>query len=173
MPRLEQHIKDFDVYENGVRYYGRASATLPDLSSLTTTISGSGIAGNIDAPVTGHFDAMTLALDFRLTTGDALTLFQQRAHHIELRVANELQDTVTHEFIDQAVKHVFVVHPKKYSGGKVAPSSTADASGEFSVHYWATYVDGKKMLEIDQLNSICIVDGVDYLAGSNSILGRG
>jgi P2 family phage contractile tail tube protein len=172
MPRAEQNIINFAVYENGVEYYGRAEATLPDLTSLTTIINGAGISGNVEVPTIGYFDTMTLTLNFRVTTGDAIKLLQQRTHNIELRVANQLEDNATKELVVQAVKHVLVVRPKKYSGGKVAPASTADVSGEFAVRYWATYVDGKKMLEIDPLNHICIIDGVDDLAEVRSALGK-
>jgi P2 family phage contractile tail tube protein len=172
MPRYESHINDFAVYENGVEYYGRAEATLPDLSALTVEGSGAGIAGKFEVPVTGHFEAMTLALNFRVTTGDAITLLRQQTHNIELRVVNEFEDSTSREIVPQNVKHVFVVRPKKYSGGKVAPASTADVSGEYAVRYWATYVDGKKTLEIDPLNYICIIDGVDWLAEIRSALGK-
>jgi P2 family phage contractile tail tube protein len=172
MPKYESHINDFTVYENGIEYYGRAEATLPDLNALIVNGDGSGISGKFEVPVTGHFDAMTLTLSFRITSGDAITLLQQRTHNIELRVANEVEDSATRELVVQDVKHVFIVRPKKYSGGKVAPASTADVSGEFAVRYWATFVDGKKVLEIDPLNYICVIDGVDYLAEVRSALGK-
>jgi P2 family phage contractile tail tube protein len=172
MPRVESHINNFAVYEDSIEYYGRAEATLPDLESLKMAINGSGIGGNLDVPITAHFEAMTLTLSFRITTGDAIRLLQQRAHNIELRIANELEDSTTREMVTQSVKHVFVVRPTKYSGGKVAPASTADVSSEFAVRYWATYVDGKKTLEIDPLNYICIIDGIDYDAQVRSALGK-
>lgn len=43
---------------------------------------------------------------------------------------------------------------------------------EFAVRYWATYIDGKKVREIDPLNFICLIDGTDYLADVRKALGK-
>ena len=67
---------------------------------------------------------------------------------------------------------MLVVLPKKDGGGTLAPASAADASGEYAVRYWATYVDGQKIREIDPMNSICIINGVDYLADVRKALGK-
>lgn len=65
-----------------------------------------------------------------------------------------------------------IVFPKKTSLGKVATASTSDASGEYSVSYFATYLEGKKVLEIDPLNYIFFVNGKDYLAEVRRALGK-
>ena len=41
-----------------------------------------------------------------------------------------------------------------------------------AVRYWATYIDGKKVREIDPLNFICLIDGTDYLADVRKALGK-
>ena len=38
--------------------------------------------------------------------------------------------------------------------------------------YFATYIDGAKVLEIDILNFIYFVNGVDYLADVRKALGK-
>ncbi len=38
--------------------------------------------------------------------------------------------------------------------------------------YYATYIDGKKVLEIDILNFIYYVNGVDYLEDVRKALGK-
>jgi hypothetical protein len=70
------------------------------------------------------------------------------------------------------VKHVLIVSPTKYNPGKLAPASSADASGEYAVTYYATYIDGVKELEIDVINFIFYVDGTDYLADVRKALGK-
>ena len=57
----------------------------------------------------------------------------------------------------RAVKHILVVIPKSDKGGSVAPAAPSNGSGEYAVRYWATYIDGKKVREVDQLNFICYV----------------
>ena len=51
-------------------------------------------------------------------------------------------------------------------------ASTAEASGEYAVTYFATFFDGKKVLEVDKLNFIYEVDGVDYLAEVRKAMGK-
>ncbi len=38
--------------------------------------------------------------------------------------------------------------------------------------YWKTYIDGKKVREIDPSNYVFEVDGVDYLAPARAALGK-
>mgnify|MGYP003173053077 CR=1 FL=1 len=132
---MDQSIINFKVYEDSVEYVGMAQATLPDLTALTQSISGAGIAGNVESVILGHFDAMTLGLNFR------------------------------------TVKHILVVIPKSDKGGSVAPAAPSNGSGEYAVRYWATYIDGKKVREVDQLNFICYINGTDYLADVRKALG--
>jgi P2 family phage contractile tail tube protein len=160
------------VYEDSIEYIGIAEVTLPDLSALTQTISGAGIAGNVDAIILGHFDPMTLTLTFRTTTEQTIRLSEPRRHTIDLRVAQQSEDTVAGAVKVQQVKHVLVVIPKKDAGGSIAPASPTNGSGEYAVRYWATYLDGKKKREIDPLNFICFINGTDYLAPVRAALGK-
>ena len=57
MPRVDQSTINWAVYEDNTEYAGMAQATLPNLTALTQSISGAGIAGNVDAVILGHFDA--------------------------------------------------------------------------------------------------------------------
>ena len=70
------------------------------------------------------------------------------------------------------MKYVLRVRPKKLAPGKVGIATTADASGEYAVTYYAIYKNGVKKVEIDQLNFIYYVNGVDYLAEIRDALGK-
>lgn len=172
MPKFDESVINFAVYEDSIEYVGMASASLPDLASLTQSISGAGIAGNVEAVIIGHFDAMTLGLNFRTTTAQAIKLSEPRRHTIDLRVAQQTEDTVAGAVAVQSVKHILVVVPKNNVGGSIAPATPTNGSGEYAVRYWATYIDGVKMREIDPLNFICYVNGVDYLADVKRVLGK-
>lgn len=172
MPKFDESIINFAVYEDSVEYVGMASATLPNLSGIVQTITGAGIAGNVEAPVLGHYDAMTLGLAFRTQTEQSVRLSEPRRHTIDLRAAVQDEDTVAGSMVVRAVKHILVIIPKAETGGNVAPASASDGSGEFAVRYWATYIDGTKIREIDPLNFICYMNGTDYLAEVRTALGK-
>lgn len=168
---IDQVIQNFEVYEDAKRFLGVADAKLPSLSFITASMSGAGIAGNIDTIVKGHTEAMSLSMNFRTMTEAAMGLTTPDCHQIEFRGARQDEDATSRRLIVVPVKHVLVVLPKTYDAGKFAPASTSDASGEYAVRYWAHYVNGKKILEVDPMNYICLINGVDYLADTRAALG--
>lgn len=172
MPNFDESVINFAVYEDSVEYVGMASATLPNLTALIQTISGAGIAGNVEAPILGHYDAMTLGLNFRTTTEQSVRLSEPRRHTIDLRAPQQVEDTVAGAVKVQNVKHILVVIPKTETGGSIAPANPTNGSGEYAVRYWATYIDGVKVREIDPLNFICYTNGTDYLADVRKALGK-
>ena len=172
MPNFDESVINFAVYEDGVEYVGMATATLPNLSAIVQTLSGAGIAGNVEVPVLGHYDVMSLTLNFRTTTEQSVRLSEPRRHNIDLRAAQQIEDTVAGKVKVQSVKHILVVVPKTDTGGSIAPASPTNGSGEYSVRYWATYIDGSKVREIDPLNFICEVNGVDYLDDVRKAIGK-
>ena len=171
MPNFAESVINFAVYEDSVEYVGMASVSPPNLAAIVQTLSGAGIAGNVEVPILGHYDAMTLGLNFRTTTEQSVRLSAPRRHNIDLRAAQQIEDTVAGEVKVQSIKHVLVVVPKTDTGGTVAPAAPTNGSGEYAVRYWATYIDGKKVREVDQLNFICYVNGTDYLADVRKALG--
>lgn len=172
MSKINETVINFQVYENATEFYGMAEVTLPEISNITNEVKGAGISGTFESVVLGHLEAMSLTLNFRTLVKDAIALLEPRDHQIDLRVAQQDKDTVTGQTKVVALKHVFVVKPKKLNPGKVAPATPADASGEYAVTYWATFIGGEKMLEIDILNFIYFVNGVDYLADVRKALGK-
>ena len=163
---------DFAVYEDSVEFLGMASVTLPDKSQKVATVSGAGIGGDVEVPIVGHYDAMTVTLAFPVYTKRIAQLREHRTHQLELRVAQQAEYPVTGTLVTDSVKHVFMVVPKKASGGTVAPAAPNDATIEFSVRYWATFINGEKVDEIDQLNRVDIVNGIDYNAEVRKALGK-
>jgi hypothetical protein len=170
--RVNQSVINFHVYENATEYYGMAEVGLPEVSTLTTDVKGAGISGTFEGVVLGHVEAMTLTLNFRTPTKDSYKLLEPYDHQIELRVALQDKDPTAGKQVVRAMKHVFVCQPKKFNPGGVSPATPADASGEYAVTYWATFINGEKVLEIDIMNFIYFVNGTDYLAEVRKALGK-
>ena len=59
MPNFDESVINFAVYEDSVEYVGMAGVTLPNLAAIVQTLSGAGIAGNVEVPVLGHYDVMS------------------------------------------------------------------------------------------------------------------
>ena len=172
MPKIDETVIGFAVYEDATEYIGISEVTLPESSNITEEISGAGIGGKIESVILGAIEAMSLTLNFRTVTNNAIKLHEPRQHNIDLRAAQQQKDTVKGTTEVVSVKHILVVTPKKLNPGKVATAAAAEVSGEYAVSYYATYIDGKKKLEIDPLNYIYYVNGKDYLADVRKALGK-
>ena len=172
MAKVDELVINYAVYEDATEYMGTTEATLPDLEFMAEELSGAGIAGNVEEIIIGHLNAMTTTLNFRTVGKAAVKLMEPRVHNLDLRVAQQQMDMRTNTTNVAAVKHIMKVKPKKTALGKVAAASTADVSGEYAVSYYAMYLDGQKVTEIDPLNFICLINGKDYLADVKRALGK-
>lgn len=172
MAKIDELVINCVLYEDANEYLGMGEVTLPDLEFMAEEISGAGIAGSVEEIIIGHLSAMTTTLNFRTVCKAAVRLLEPRVHKLDLRVAQQQMNNRTSETEVTSVKHIMRVKPKKTALGKVAAASTADASGEYAVQYYAMYMDGKKMTEVDPLNFICIINGYDYLAAVRKALGK-
>lgn len=170
MKQPEGYI-NFDVYENAKQFCGVTQATLPNIQYIVQTISGAGMGGNVEA-VLPMLEAMSLTLNFRTVTDNAINLCRPVIHNIDLRIAEQVGDTVSGQKTQVADKYVMAVMPKNTSLGNVAPASPADASGEYAVHIFKAYKAGKLVMDIEPYNYKCVINGVDYLASVRKALGR-
>lgn len=168
---MDQSIINFKVYEDSVEYVGMAQATLPDLTALTQSISGAGIAGNVESVILGHFDAMTLGLNFRTVTDQSVKLSEPRRHTIDLRVAQQDEDVVAGQVVVRCRQAHSCGHSQERQGRlrrpaapPTAPASTPSATGRPTL-------TARRCVRIDQLNFICYVNGTDYLADVRKALG--
>lgn len=172
MAKIDETVVSYAMYEDGTEYMGTTEVTLPDLEFLTEELSGAGIAGKVEEVIVGNLSAMTATFNFRTVGKWTAKLLEPRLHNIDLRVAQQSMETRDGTTSVGAVKHIMKVKPKKVSLGKVSSASPADASGEYAVSYYALYVDGEKVTEVDPMNFICVINGKDYLEEVRKALGK-
>ena len=164
-------LNDFNAYLNGTDFLGVADIDLPDLESMTETISGAGIAGEIDSPILGHFSSMTVTINWRVLENASFKLARQEVHHIDFRGSIQRINKKTGTYDQVPVKVTVRGLPKNTPLGSLAKGSTMDNSNELEVVYLKVMYDGKTVVEIDKFNYVCMIDGVDYLAKVRSNLG--
>jgi hypothetical protein len=168
---LKQKLINAHVYEDNARVLGIANVTLPNLEPLTDGLKGLGIAGEMDVPILGHFGSMTCQLDFTVVQGDISTLSEPRSHQLVVRAAIQVQDTGLGTYSSKPLAVYMTAVPKGTNLGKLEPGAGMDTQLTFEVTALKLFVDNKEAIEVDKLNMIYRVNGVDYLAGVRTDMG--
>jgi P2 family phage contractile tail tube protein len=164
---------NFSIYDsNSQDLLGVAEATLPSFETMTETISGAGLAGEIDMPVLGHFGSMTVELNWRTMTADATRLSQQKAHYLDMRGSIEHYDERSGVVTSIPMKVAVITVPKSLNMGNLNVETGSDSSSELECVYIKVWIDGKEVVELDKFNYIHRVHGVDYLASVRRDLGK-
>ena len=163
---------NFAVYYDGEDMLGMAEGELPNFEFMSETVKGAGIAGEFDSVVLGHISSMKLSLTWRNTTNAFVRLAHQRAHDLYLYSAQQDYDAGLGEYKVNKVAVFVKVIPKTLNIGKLAVGEMTDTKTEFEVLYLKLEINDKERIEVDKLNYIFKVDGVDYLAGVRSALGK-
>ncbi len=161
------------VYREGQNLMGYADVQLPSIEAMTDTIKGAGIAGEVDSPTIGHYQSMTVTINFRSTTEDFTSLATQQAHKLDIRGAVQVYDAADGAYKVQAVKAVLSAIPKKTDLGKLDAGASQENSWEGEVVYLKLFVEGTERIEIDKYNFISKINGVDQMADVRSALGMG
>lgn len=168
---IPERTINYRVYDDFGALLGVATVDLPDIEAMSDTISGAGIAGEVETPTLGHFGSMTATINWRTITPDAMRLAAQRMHALELRSAQQVTDAGAGEVLSQAVRVVLRGTPKNTSLGSLEVGAATDSSTELEVSYLKIYIANSPVLEIDKFNFVYVVDGVDYLAQVRRDLG--
>lgn len=170
---MQAGIINYAVYEDGKEYLGMANITMPNETNKKLTVNGAGIAGDIDVPVPGHKDAMTITINFTDVSDAAYKLAECRRHLIDIRAPHEEYDPTSGKIVIRAYKHVMEIIPLSLNGGTLAPASPQAVSGEYTVLSKKDYIDGKLVKNFDPIHFKDIgADGKDSLAAVRSALGK-
>lgn len=168
---VRDKLINYEVFIDGDRKLGTADVTLPSIEYKTATLSGAGIGGEIEMPTPGHTGSIEIELNWRTLNVDNAVLLAMKAHDLEFRGANENYDAGTGEIITEAVKLNVRALPKKAEFGSFKPADHTDTKTTMEAIYLKQTIDGKRTIEIDKLNYIHYVNGVDYLESVRKALG--
>ncbi|WP_438770052.1 phage major tail tube protein [Brevibacillus sp. JB24b] len=164
-------VNDYSVYLNGNEYLGAADVDLPDLESMTETINGAGLNGDLDIPILGHYGSMTVTINWRVLENANFKLTRPEVHHLDFRSSIQVINKQTGKFDQVPLKVTIRGIPKNTTLGSFAVGSTMDNSNELEVVYIKILHNGETKLEIDKFNSICVIDGTDFFAKIRANLG--
>lgn len=162
---IPEKVVNFNVYDDTEKLIGLSGeVTLPTLETMSETVSGAGILGEYDSANPGHFGSMTVEMTFRTLFQESFTLMRYRGRSLVLRAAQQSYDVSSGEIQHRPLKITIRGLPKKLEPGKLAVGASTETKNAIEVLYLKIEENGKKLLELDKLNFIYIVDGEDMLA---------
>lgn len=168
---VPEKLINFRVYLDGNDLLGFSDVELPSLEAMTDTVSGAGVAGEVETPILGHYSGMTLTLNWRTVTKNTTILAAPKAHQLDLRGSIQQYDAGDGAYKTVPLKVVVKGVPTNTGLGNMQVGQGQDNSTELEVHYLKVLVDGEEKIELDKYNFICVIDGQDYLESVRSDLG--
>lgn len=163
---IPEVIHDFNLYLSGNKLGGvTGEVALPDFESVTETISGAGILGEFESVIAGRYGSMEQEVPFRVINEDMFKLIDPTVP-VELTLRGAIQQTVKAtgavDYIGMRV--VFRGRSKKIAIGTVKQGGPMDSSIALELTYILIEMDGKSKVELDKINGVFKINGVDLLA---------
>lgn len=168
MPRK---LKNMNLFNDANSYLGVAkSATPPPLSRKMEGYRGGGMNGPVKADLGWSDDG----IQFEWTLGglDLIVLKQfgaVKADGVALRWVGAYQQDDTGEVV--AVEMVVRGRHETIDMGEAAPGEDTEHKITTTCSYYKLVVNGEVIIEVDLLNFIEIIDGVDMLEAQRKALG--
>lgn len=169
---LRSNLIIYEVYYNSNRLMGTSTIDLPEFNYLNSEVSGAGIAGDFNMVSPGMMENLEMTLHWRTIHSDLSRLIGFKAHMLTLRGALNNYLTENGKMKQQAIKIVVRGVPQKMTLGKFERASETESESTLNLDYIKIEVGGKEILEYDKFNFFFTVNGVDYLAGTRTAIGR-
>lgn len=171
MDKIPEVINNYNVYggaseEKLIGISGEI--TLPSFDMTTHTMTGAGILGEIENPVVGQFKSTDIEIPFRMICDQAFSLMRtDQPMNLTIRGSQQYTDAESGATSFTQVRVVIRGKCKGFEGGKMKIAEETDTKVKAELWYILIEVGGKTLLELDKLNSVYVVDGVDMLAEVN------
>ena len=164
---IPEVIHDFNMYLAGRKMSGgiTGEVKIPDFPSITSTTSGTGILGEYEAIVPGHYGSMEQEVPFRCINEDYWRLVNPSdAVELTLRGAIQYSEQATQNAKYMGMRIVYRGRCKTIKIGTVKQRGPMDSSIVLELTYIMVEMDRRKRVELDKLNGVFKVNGVDMLA---------
>lgn len=168
---LPRKLKNMNLFNDANSYLGVSkSVTLPPLARKMEAYRGGGMNGPVKADLGMSDDG--IQFEWKLGGLDLIVLKQfgaVKADGVPLRWAGAYQQDDTGEVT--AVEIVVRGRHETIEMGDAEPGEDSEHSVTTTCSYYKLIVNGEEVIEIDLLNFIEKIDGVDMLAEQRKALG--
>lgn len=167
MAYIASVITDARVYTNNNVLLGTGDVTLPDITYITTEITGGGILGPANVP-TYDIEACELTVVYRALDSVTAAQASHKPLDIEIRANQQRTDMQTGELVDEGVAVFGRCRAKSVSLGALIGGQSPEVTVVYEMLTMRIDVGRKKVFRMDKLNRILEIleDGaiVDVLA---------
>lgn len=131
---VPQVINDYNAYTEDDLLIGLADEiTLPKIKNKTTSVSGMGIAGEVDSPVPGQFESMEATLNWNTMYSYATKMMNPNKNiQITLRAAMQ-NDNKNGGYTYKGLRVVLGGRPKELDPGKLKRADTMGSTTTLEV----------------------------------------
>ena len=165
MKAIPTKINKYNVYNTGNRLLGMGEELpLPKFEGSAETVAGAGVLGEFDEPTVGYFSNMQLEIPFRVVDEEALDMLDQnKAIQLEIRGA-EQTTTSEGDMEPRQVRAVVRGRAVDFDPGKLKAGNGMETSITLNLVYILIELEDQPMVELDKINEVFKVRGVDVLA---------
>ncbi|MEY8396183.1 phage major tail tube protein [Lachnospiraceae bacterium 45-P1] len=163
---IPEVVNNFNVYDaSGSVIIGITDEmTLADLANKVATVTGAGISGSYNVPIVGHYDSITQEVPFRVLYTPVMKICNpMKVVTLNMRGAIQVTNKGTGTSDFAGIRYVVKGRPKQLSPGSLKPGDVMGTKVQIECTYVLFEIDGKKLVEVDKLNSIFRIEGVDYM----------
>ncbi len=161
---IPARLNKYEIYSvNGARLtmLGVATVTLPSLESLSDTVTGAGVLGEVETPTVGHFGSLEMEIEWNTVTGEALRLAPGKNAEIYITSAMQVESQAGSKA--DKVKVFTTVRSKSLDLGSLEMGAKTGTTNTLEVVAIKVLVNGESAIELDKFNDIYRIYGEDML----------
>lgn len=171
MNGIPEKVVNYNVYDDTEKLVGVAGeVTLPNLETMSETISGAGLLGEYDSVNIGHFGSLSMEIPFRTLFEKSFNLMTNTGRPLVLRAAQQSYDVASGQVSHRGLKITLRGAPKGLNLGKLGVGTATETTNTIEILYIKVEENGKVMLELDKQNFIFSINGKNLLAGVSKLI---
>lgn len=169
---MPEQTVDFKVYHGGTDLIGIATVDMPELSYMTETLSGAGIAGEIENPTVGMTESSTATLTFNSIQEEAFNALDWTQNNLfECYASLQVTDSATGLRTTVPYRINILGRAKTFPLGTWEPGKKQENEIELETTRLEVLYNNEEKLLIDKLAFIHRVNGTDLLATVRAQMG--
>lgn len=156
-------LNNFNTYGAGHKYVGVSSeVTMPSFESLTETLDGAGIGGEIEDPVEGAFGSLETETKFENISREYFDYVTQTGI-ITYRGSMQVLNTATQTNDFEGLVVTTKGKVKSFDLGSLKKGGKGEPTVVREITYIKITIGGYDVLELDKFNLVWKLNGVDRL----------